>query len=97
MPSFSTALLSLVCGARGSDGLNLVKNPHAMDKMRTISAILPILSVWRTITLKNEHYSFFTLAFLGCLRLPSMDRVYFNDFPLVDCKPIKRLTVCDCL
>ena len=83
-----------------SDGPDVV-NRHVEE----ISAILPLLSALKTITLKSDIFGgprqlpeCFTLVFLDCLCLPSMQKVRilnFYDIPSVECKPITRLPVRD--
>ena len=67
-----------------------------------ISAILPLLSALRTITLERGRGSpgqlpeSFTLVFMDCLLLPSMHKVRIlnlDDIPLMECKPLRRSTV----
>ncbi len=86
--------------------------PDVMRRLQEISAILPMLLALKTIFL--EHYyeyrwnalpESFHLAFLDCLRLPSMVEVWISrvpDFPFVvvltgGCKTITSLTLRDCL
>ena len=67
-----------------------------------ISAILPLLLALRTITLGRMSGSpgqlpeSFTVVFLDCLLLPSMQKVRilnFDDIPLMEREPIRRSTV----
>ena len=92
--------LHIVFAKLESDGSDMQMNHH----VEAISAILPILSALKTITLEmmsgwpGQLPECFTLVFLDCLRLPSMQKVHIlnvDDILLTESKPIERSTVCN--